>query len=216
MSFWELPGFIRLLEESGFSTQRHRLHFNVLLARPFLFCAMVLVGATFSLRMQRRGGAILLRGERRRRRLAPVLPLRHRLRARSLRHDPGRACGLGPGRRVPPHRRFAPPSSRRWLRVCASPRRRFWSRWPGLRPPPPRASAMARRSSPSFSSPTSCGSTRSWAWSSPRETSRSPRASAASSPTPSPTTRSSTSSPPQATSASSSRRGRFSPAATSS
>ena len=60
MSFWELPGFIRLLESSGFSAQRHRLHFNVLLARPFLFCAMVLVAATFSLRMQRRGGAVLL------------------------------------------------------------------------------------------------------------------------------------------------------------
>lgn len=57
MSFWDLPGFIGLLEASGFSAQRHRLHFNVLLARPFLFCAMVLVAATFSLRMQRRGGA---------------------------------------------------------------------------------------------------------------------------------------------------------------
>ncbi len=60
MSFWELPGFISLLEQSGFSAQRHRLHFNVLLARPFLFCAMVLVAATFSLRMQRRGGAAML------------------------------------------------------------------------------------------------------------------------------------------------------------
>jgi lipopolysaccharide export system permease protein len=60
MSFWELPGFISLLEQSGFSAQRHRLHFNVLLARPFLFCAMVLVAATFSLRMQRRGGATLM------------------------------------------------------------------------------------------------------------------------------------------------------------
>jgi lipopolysaccharide export system permease protein len=60
MSFWELPGFIRLLEESGFPAQRHRLHFNVLLARPLLLCAMVLVAATFSLRMQRRGGATLM------------------------------------------------------------------------------------------------------------------------------------------------------------
>ncbi len=60
MSFWELPGFISLLEQSGFSAQRHRLQFNILLARPFLFCAMVLVAATFSLRMQRRGGAVML------------------------------------------------------------------------------------------------------------------------------------------------------------
>jgi lipopolysaccharide export system permease protein len=57
MSFWQLPGFIKLLEQSGFSAQRHRLYYNVLLARPFLFCAMVLVAATFSLRLQRRGGA---------------------------------------------------------------------------------------------------------------------------------------------------------------
>ncbi|HYZ41426.1 MAG TPA: LPS export ABC transporter permease LptG [Stellaceae bacterium] len=60
MSFWDLPGFIALLEQSGFSAQRHRLHFNILLARPFLLCAMVLVAATFSLRMQRRGGATLM------------------------------------------------------------------------------------------------------------------------------------------------------------
>jgi lipopolysaccharide export system permease protein len=60
MSFWDLPGFIELLEQSGFPAQRHRLHFNVLLARPFLLCAMVLVAATFSLRMQRRGGATLM------------------------------------------------------------------------------------------------------------------------------------------------------------
>lgn len=60
MSFWDLPGFIGLLEQSGFPAQRHRLHFNVLLARPFLLCAMVLVAATFSLRMQRRGGVTLM------------------------------------------------------------------------------------------------------------------------------------------------------------
>jgi len=60
MSFWSLPGFISLLEKSGFSAQRHRLQFNILLARPFLFAAMVLVAATFSLRMQRRGGVTLM------------------------------------------------------------------------------------------------------------------------------------------------------------
>ena len=60
MSFWDLPGFIKLLESSGFSAQRQRLHFNALLAKPILFCAMVLVAASFSLRMQRRGGAVTL------------------------------------------------------------------------------------------------------------------------------------------------------------
>jgi lipopolysaccharide export system permease protein len=56
MSFWQLPGFIGLLEKSGFSAQRHRLYFDALLARPVLFTAIVVIAAVFSLRMQRRGG----------------------------------------------------------------------------------------------------------------------------------------------------------------
>ena len=60
MSFWELPGFINLLDSSGFSSQRHRLYFNALLSRPFLYAAMVLIAASFSMRMQRRGGATLM------------------------------------------------------------------------------------------------------------------------------------------------------------
>jgi len=60
MSFWELPSFIRLLESSGFSALRHLLYFDSLLARPFLFAAMVLIAAPFSLRMQRRGGAAMM------------------------------------------------------------------------------------------------------------------------------------------------------------
>ncbi len=64
MSFWTLPGFIDLLEHSGFSAQKHKLYFDSLLARPFLLCAMVLIAAVFSLRMQRRGGttAMLIGG----------------------------------------------------------------------------------------------------------------------------------------------------------
>jgi lipopolysaccharide export system permease protein len=60
MSFWDLPGFIELLERSGFPAERHRLHYDVMLARPFLLCSMVLVAAVFSLRMQRRGGATMM------------------------------------------------------------------------------------------------------------------------------------------------------------
>jgi lipopolysaccharide export system permease protein len=60
MSFWDLPGFIDLLERSGFPAQRHRLHYDALLARPLLLSAMVLVAAIFSLRMQRRGGTVLM------------------------------------------------------------------------------------------------------------------------------------------------------------
>jgi len=60
ISLWALPNFIGLLEQSGFSAQRHRLYFDTLLARPFLLCAMVMVAAIFSLRMHRRGGTTMM------------------------------------------------------------------------------------------------------------------------------------------------------------
>jgi lipopolysaccharide export system permease protein len=56
ISFWELPSFIATLESAGFSAVRHRLHFYSLLASPILLCAMLLIAASFSLRLTRRGG----------------------------------------------------------------------------------------------------------------------------------------------------------------
>lgn len=56
ISFWDLPGFIRTLEESGFSSNRHRLHWHSLIAAPAVFFAMVLTGAAFSMRHVRFGG----------------------------------------------------------------------------------------------------------------------------------------------------------------
>ncbi|MEO0819089.1 MAG: LptF/LptG family permease [Pseudomonadota bacterium] len=56
ISFWELPGFIALLDEAGFSSARHRLHWHTLLAIPVVFSAMVLIGAAFSMRHARFGG----------------------------------------------------------------------------------------------------------------------------------------------------------------
>lgn len=55
LSFWELPSFIDTLEKAGFSALRHKLHWQSLLATPFLLASMVLVGAIFSLRHHRRG-----------------------------------------------------------------------------------------------------------------------------------------------------------------
>ena len=60
MSFWDLPGFINTLEAAGFSALRHRLHWHSILSIPLLLCAMVLIAATFSLRLTRRGGTGLL------------------------------------------------------------------------------------------------------------------------------------------------------------
>jgi lipopolysaccharide export system permease protein len=62
LSVWALPGFIRLLERSGFSAIRHRLHFSSLLALPLLAGTMALVAAGFSMRQTRRGGVARMIG----------------------------------------------------------------------------------------------------------------------------------------------------------
>ena len=64
MSFWSLPAFIKTLEEAGFSALRHRIHWHSILSVPLLLAAMVLVAATFSLRLTRRGrlGIFVLAG----------------------------------------------------------------------------------------------------------------------------------------------------------
>src|SRR6202008_5029082 len=60
ISFWDLPAFIRTLENAGFSAVRHRIYWQRSIAGPLLLFAMVLLAATFSLRPPRRGGAIKL------------------------------------------------------------------------------------------------------------------------------------------------------------
>ncbi len=62
LSFWALPGFIGLLEHSGFSAIRHRLHYQELLALPLLAGTMALVAAGFSMRVTRRGGVAQMIG----------------------------------------------------------------------------------------------------------------------------------------------------------
>lgn len=60
MSFWQLPSFIDVLTAAGFSATRHRLHWQTLLALPALLSALVLIGASFSLRPSRQGGVAML------------------------------------------------------------------------------------------------------------------------------------------------------------
>jgi lipopolysaccharide export system permease protein len=62
LSFWDLPGFIALLNRSGFSSIRHRLHFQALLALPLLAATMAFVSAGFSMRPARRGGVAQMIG----------------------------------------------------------------------------------------------------------------------------------------------------------
>ncbi len=61
-SVWALPGFIAMLERSGFSSIRHRLHFQSLLALPLLAGTMALLSAGFSMRPARRGGVAQMLG----------------------------------------------------------------------------------------------------------------------------------------------------------
>ena len=62
LSVWALPGFIALLDRSGFSSIRHRLHFHSLLAMPLLAGTMALLAAGFSMRPARRGGVAQMIG----------------------------------------------------------------------------------------------------------------------------------------------------------
>jgi lipopolysaccharide export system permease protein len=62
LSVWALPGFIGLLESAGFSSVRHRLHFQTLLSLPLLCGTMALVAAGFSMRPTRRGGVAQMLG----------------------------------------------------------------------------------------------------------------------------------------------------------
>lgn len=48
-SLWELPGYIRFLDEAGFSSLQYRVYFYSLLAFPFLLVAFLFLCAAFSL-----------------------------------------------------------------------------------------------------------------------------------------------------------------------
>lgn len=56
VSFWQLPGYIRASESSGFETAGYRLQYDKLIAQPFLLAAMVMLAASVSLRFFRFGG----------------------------------------------------------------------------------------------------------------------------------------------------------------
>ncbi len=54
--FWTLPDVSRRTEAAGLDATAYRLKYQVLLARPLLLVAMVLIAASFSLRFFRMGG----------------------------------------------------------------------------------------------------------------------------------------------------------------
>lgn len=61
LSFWQLPGFINFFEKAGFAATKHRMYWQSLLASPFLYCAMVLIAALFTLKPNNRAGGLLIR-----------------------------------------------------------------------------------------------------------------------------------------------------------
>jgi lipopolysaccharide export system permease protein len=56
ISFWELPGLIEVTEKAKLSSEKLKIQYETLLARPLLCVAMVLLAATVSLRSFRSGG----------------------------------------------------------------------------------------------------------------------------------------------------------------
>ncbi len=56
VSFWQLPSLIEVAERTGLSAARYKMHYAMLLSRPALLLAMVILAATVSLRSFRSGG----------------------------------------------------------------------------------------------------------------------------------------------------------------
>jgi lipopolysaccharide export system permease protein len=56
VSFWQLPALIQMAERAGLSASKYRMQHAILLARPALLTAMVVLAATVSLRSFRSGG----------------------------------------------------------------------------------------------------------------------------------------------------------------
>ncbi len=54
LSVWQLPAFIGVMEQAGFSALAHKLRLQNLIASPFLLCGLVLVAAAFALHPGRR------------------------------------------------------------------------------------------------------------------------------------------------------------------
>lgn len=56
LSFWELPAAIELVQAAGLTAASYKIQYQLLLARPFLLAAMVVIAAAVSLRVFRLGG----------------------------------------------------------------------------------------------------------------------------------------------------------------
>lgn len=60
ISFWKFPGYIKILDNTGFNSRPLKIYFQSLLSQPLLFMSMILLAATVSLRPPRNNGAFTL------------------------------------------------------------------------------------------------------------------------------------------------------------
>ena len=60
ISFWKLKSYIKVLDQTGFDSTWLKIHFQTLLAEPFLYMAMILLAASVSLRPPRLRGTAML------------------------------------------------------------------------------------------------------------------------------------------------------------
>lgn len=60
MSFWRLPAYIKTLEQTGFDATRLKVYYQTLLSQPLMFCAMILLAATVSMRPPRSSGTFMM------------------------------------------------------------------------------------------------------------------------------------------------------------
>jgi lipopolysaccharide export system permease protein len=56
VSFWKMPGFIKMLQATGFPVTRLQIHFGALAMLPLLCAALVLIAAAVTIRPARQGG----------------------------------------------------------------------------------------------------------------------------------------------------------------
>lgn len=60
MSFWRLPSYINTLEQTGFDATRLKVYYHGLLSQPLMFCAMILLAASVSMRPPRSKGTFMM------------------------------------------------------------------------------------------------------------------------------------------------------------
>ncbi len=60
MSFWKLPAYIKTLEQTGFDASKLKVFYHNLLSQPLMFCAMILLAASVSMRPPRSKGTFIM------------------------------------------------------------------------------------------------------------------------------------------------------------